>query len=43
MDWHNHIDAYPELNGNKPMKYSDLIKNLENHLYDGITTYHQQL
>lgn len=43
MDWHNHIDVYPELNGNKPMKYSDLIKNLENHLYDGITTYHQQL
>lgn len=42
MDWHNHIDVYPEMNGNKPMKWSELIHNFENHLYDGFTTCHQR-
>ncbi len=43
MDPSRHIDVYPEMNGNKPVKYSELIKNYENHLYDGITLHRQQL
>lgn len=43
MDWHRHIDVFPEINDCKPMKIAELMKRYAEGRYKGKTTYHQQL